>query len=362
MTPSGTGRAKPFLFAGGTLILIVLAAAWHMWGGRAIVTPPRPDTIRVQPVGRADFTETSPWLGRVESKGAVTLVSTAAGRVLAVLARDGAHVREGEPLFTLGGPLLDPQLSSARAQVRALAHELALARQMALRQEEAARLKVVDENVPAAAQTEVQRLEASWREGRARLASLEAAATLRAPVAGVFTARRVNPGQDVAAGTPLADLTDPDRLHVVATLYVRDGAPLQGLPATVTLDGQSAALTVTRVFPDQNAAGGTRIWMEGKGLEHLLRPGAEVSGTVDVAHHRGVLAVPRSAVVYDDEERPYLFVERSGTYTKTPVVLGFTSEKAVEVKEGLTASDRVVVEGAYELYYRDFGRTYQVED
>lgn len=357
------GWKKPVSLAAGVVILAVLAAVgWLFWGGRAPSHLPSPSEIRVQAVGRSDFAETSPWLGRVESQGAVTLVSTAAGRVRAVLARDGARVRAGQPLFTLGGPILDSQLSAARVQETSCAHELALAREVAFRQREAARLKVVDENVPAAAQAEVQRLEASWQEGRARLAALEAAATLRAPVAGIFTNRRVNPGQDVVAGTPLADLTDPDRLRVAATLYVAPAAPLQSLPATVTLDGQSAALTVTRVFPDQNAAGGTRIWMEGKGLQGWLQPGAEVSGTVALAEHRQVLAVLRSAVVYDDEERPYVFVERGGTYAKTPVVLGLSSPKAVEVKEGLKEGDRVVVVGAYEVYYRDFGKTYQVED
>jgi RND family efflux transporter MFP subunit len=357
------GWKKPVsLAAGAALLIVLIASGWALWGGRAPSGLPANSAIRVQAVGRADFTQTSPWLGTVESQGAVTLVSTAAGRVLAVLAQDGAHVREGQPVFRLGGPLLDPQLASARARETALAQELVLARQVALRQEEAARLKVVDENVPAAAQAEVQKLEAALCEAQAKRASLEAAATVRAPVAGVFTDRRVNPGQDVGTGALLAEVTDPGRLRVAATLYVAASVPLQGLPATVSLGDRSANLTVARVFPDQNAAGGTLLWLEGKGMEGLVKPGARVSGTVDVANHRGVLAVPPGAVVYDDEERPYVFVERGGACVKTTVVLGLASPRAVEVKEGLKEGDRVVVEGAYELYYKDFGKTYQVED
>ncbi|MGC8763991.1 MAG: efflux RND transporter periplasmic adaptor subunit [Acidobacteriota bacterium] len=350
------------LAAGGVVLALLAAIGWFLWGGRAPAPAPEPPLIRTEPAGRADFVQAVPWLGRVESLGTVTVTAPCSARVIAVLARDGGRVRKGQPLFSLGGPLLQARLDSARAQAAALEREAALAREVTKRQEEAARLKIVDENAAARAESDQRRAEAELRQAEAELASLEAAATLRAPTAGVFTDRRANPGQDVEAGTPLAEITDPARLRIAATAYLPPGLALEGRPAEVSVEGGVVALTVVRVFPDQNPAGGTRLWLEGPGLDGRLGPGAEVSGTLAAVEHKNVLAVPRSAVVYDEQEKPYVFVERAGTYLKTPVTLGLASSASVEVASGLGEGDRVVVQGAYELFYRDFGKTYRVED
>lgn len=357
------GSRKPLVIAGaGAALALAAAGAWFLWGGRGPSPPPEPPAIRTEPVGRQDFAQTVPWLGRVESRGAVTVVSPLAARVLAVLAPDGGTVQKGDPLFALGGPVLEARLDSARAREAALVREAALARDVARRQEEAARLKVVDENAAATAESDRHRAEADLRQAEAELASLEAAVTLRAPAAGVFTDRRANPGQDVEPGAPLAEITDPGRLRVVATAYVPAGLALEGRPASVSTEGGEVALTVARTFPGRSPAGGTRLWLEGEGLEGRFGPGVEVSGTLSAAEHKGALAVPRSAVVYDEKERPFVFLKRAGLYVQTPVTLGFTSHDSVEVASGLREGDEVVVEGAYELFYRDFGKTYRVED
>jgi multidrug efflux pump subunit AcrA (membrane-fusion protein) len=253
-------------------------------------------------------------------------------------------------------------MDSARAQAASLAREAALAREVSQRQEGAARLKVVNENAAAEAESGQRRAEASLRQAEAELASLEAAATLRAPADGIFTDRRVNPGQDVEPGSPLAEITDPERLRVVATAYLPEGLTLEGQRAEVSAQAGDVTLTVFRAFPDRNPAGGTRLWLEGSGLKDRFGPGAELSGTLEAAVHRGALAVPRSSVVYDERERSYVFVERAGGYVLTPVALGLTSSESVEVTSGLREGDRVVVQGAYELFYQDFGKTYRAED
>lgn len=357
------GWKKTGALAAGSMVLALLAGAgWLLWPGRTSAPSLVPPLLQIEPVGRADFVQSVPWLGRVESRGSVTVTAPCAARVVAVLARDGGSVRKGEPLFSLGGPVLQARLDSARARAAALSRETALAREVTKRQEQAARLKVVDENAAARAESDQRRAEADLREAEAELASLEAAATLRAPAAGIFTDRRANAGQDVEAGTALAEITDPARLRIAATAYVPAGLALEGRPAEVFAEGGSVALAVVRAFPDQSPAGGTRLWLEGEGLEGRLGPGAEVSGTLSAAEHRGALAVPRTAVVYDEQERPFVFVERAGAYVQTPVTLGFTSPASVEVVSGLREGDRVVVQGAYELFYRDFGKTYRVED
>lgn len=351
------------LLACGVLALAALAL-WPWWraGREEADSTNVPAGVSVQAVARRDFSEFFPWLGRVEGTRSVSVVALEAGRVEAVAARDGDRVEKGTVLFRFGGPELEPRLVAARSEVSELKTRLALAEGVVARREEAVRDRIADENALAAAKGEEAALRAELAQARGRLELFQAQSELRAPVSGVFTDRTVNPGQDVAPGTVLAEVVDPSGLRVAATVYGTAGASLEGLEASVEEAGKAVEAAVSHVFPDRSPAGGSRIWIEGPALARSLHPGAFVSGTVRFSSRSQVLAVPREAVVYDDHEHPYVFLEKGGAFVQTPVRLGLSEASWVEVDSGLKEGDRVAVRGAYELYYRDFGKTYQVED
>lgn len=92
---------------------------------------------------------------------------------------------------------------------------------------------------------ELTALQAQAQQARAALAEAEsvlADLTIRAPTDGVVLARMVDGGEVVAAGTPLLDLVNLDRLYLqVYVPEVEIGKVRRGLPAQVYTDA----------FPDQ---------------------------------------------------------------------------------------------------------------
>lgn len=319
--------------------------------------------IDTQKVSRRDFNSTADWIGVVESAGSVKIVALGRGRITAVRARVGTRVRKGDPLFEVGGPVLDAKKEAVLATVSSLKNRLSLAGEVVKRKREAARTKVVSENELADAISKEQDLSARLKAAEAAEGELDAQTIVRSPEDGIFTDRVVNVGQDVDKGALLGRLVDPVRLRIVATVFPSVHDKLKGRQAGVWMakDVTIGAL-VAKVFPDKTAEGGTVVWIKGSKLQKHLSVGEHVRGYVLLDVHRKALAVPRRAVVYDDNERPCVFVKKGGRFVKTAVELGLGSPGWKEVTKGLAPDDAVVVNGAYELFYKDYSKTYKVED
>ncbi len=318
--------------------------------------------IRDGEVTRRDFASSLPFIGRVESSKAVALVALGSGRVAKVVARDGSAMKRGEPLFVMGGPLLGQELSAASVEEKIARERLALARGVLSRKKASNESKLVDLNELASARAAVAQCSADLAAASSRLNELHAQEVYRAPVSGVFTDRRVNVGQDVEIGQPLGEIESPGSLRVAALIYGDNGAKLNGLPAKIDAGNKEAEAVVVQTFPERSPAGGITVWLEGAGLAGEFGPGESVQGRLIMASHDGALAVPRSAVVYDEAEKPWVFVAAKSGYVKTEVVLGLSDPEWVEIVKGLEAGQRIAVEGAYSLYYEDFAKTHAVED
>lgn len=75
-----------------------------------------------------------------------------------------------------------------------------------------------------------------------------------------------------------------------------------------------------------------------------------------------MLAVPKSAIVYDQQDHPFLFVSKDGIYKRLSIQTGMTQHGWVEILSGLKDDQLVVVKGAYELFYRNFNEMFKVQD
>lgn len=73
-----------------------------------------------------------------------------------------------------------------------------------------------------------------------------------------------------------------------------------------------------------------------------MRPGMRFQGTVELARRRGVLLIPREAIVVG-RSGPYTFRRTALSVEKVDLKLGREGEKDVEVIDGLSAGDRVLV-------------------
>ncbi|MFQ5668480.1 MAG: efflux RND transporter periplasmic adaptor subunit, partial [Candidatus Binatia bacterium] len=344
--------------------------AWYVRGPSGHGSPPagrtaplRPPLIATRTPQRRDFRLFARWFGQVESPVRVQLVALAPGRVISVGAADETHVDKGTLLFTLGGPQIESLLAVLQQDVSTLRERAKLAKHMLSLKRGSLAEKIATQEELLAAQDALAGTQAELGTATQELRRLQRAIQVRAPFSGTFSHRRVSLGQEVAKGDRLADLADISHLRVVASLFPPPGAQLEG---TQTMIDQRAGAplsgTVVKVLSQRTPEGATAVWIEGTDLNHRLHPGETVSGNIVVAVHRHALAVPQAAIIRDEHEQPYVFLERPDGYHRQPVQTGVVSGGWVEITSGVEDTDTVVVQGAYELFYRRFSTIYRVAD
>lgn len=359
----------------GGLILILLMALglagkilWSPAGRPQAVNRypqelPEAPLIETAPPARRDFQHTRSWMGRVVSQRIVRLSALEAGSIVSITAADAIRVQKGDRLMQLGGPQVQHQLASLNAAVEAWRERLPLAQQRVAhkRQAVAEKIAAVDELLQV--QDALAVIEAALRAAIEARQAFRDRLMLRAPFTGVLTQRQVSIGQEVETGTVLATLLDPAHLRIKATVFLDTSRPLRGLTAVVVPDtGSPLTGTVVRVLPSRTPAGGTRLWIEGDAIDRALRPGQRVRGHLRLETRTAALAVPRGALVYDAQETPYVFVQRGRDMVQQRVRTGLTSKAWIEILTGLSDTDQVVTQGAYELFYRNFNQVYKVAD
>jgi multidrug efflux pump subunit AcrA (membrane-fusion protein) len=208
--------------------------------------------------------------------------------------------------------------------------------------------------------------DATVASARAQLAQAEAAlgkTTVRAPVAGTVVRRSVAVGELVAGlmPRPLLAIADLGRLQVRIELDESDLARVQpGMAAYVTsmATGELRASGVVkqtafelgrRKVPvdDPRARTDTRVL---EGVIALEQPGPfklqqRVDVSIVLSSVKGVLRVPVRGV-HHDRAQPYVRLAGVLSTREQPVTLGVSNGDLVEVKEGVTEGQRLVMDPA----------------
>jgi RND family efflux transporter MFP subunit len=338
------------------------------------------------------FVQQVPWVGIVQSRASVQLSAFVAGRVEAVEVKDQTAVQAGTVVMRLGGARIATQRAQMQANIDSFKSQLALADQRVDRLSQDLKDQLATRDQLTAAQEARLKLQGQLRDAELALRVFDTQLVITGGAEGVFTNRQVSAGQTVEAGQIVGEVIDPNHLRIVASVLRgeivsrasrprseggtpsarrgQDGrdmgllrAVLKGKEATVRLSGNQVVRGfVQQVLPQTAETGATEVWIESPEIDRELKPGQTVSGTVTLRSVASALAVPASAVVYDAQERPYVFIEEKGAYQQRGVTLGLTQDGWVQVPSGIEQGDSVVTQGAYELYYRQFTRQFKVED
>ena len=114
-----------------------------------------------------------------------------------------------------------------------------------------------------------------------------------------------------------------------------------------TADGDGRLVSIGQTVDPQTRT--VSVIYEVKNPLNRLRDGMFVEMTIDTSGDREALAVPKKAVI-TEQGQTFVFVFDGGeTFEKRPVALGAEGADFYEVKTGLKADERVVVEGIYQL-------------
>lgn len=290
--------------------------------------------------------------------------SRVSGRIVDVLVNVGDPVRAGQPLVVLESV----EVGTAVADYGAAVARAAVARSAA---ERAARLyedRIVAERRLEEAQGDLRTAEADETAAATRLraygltvppspGSELGRVTLRSPIAGSVISRTASVGQWVEPAEQLAEVMNLDELWLLGAVYERDirhvevGQPVlvdvraypgEVFPGTVdlveaTLEASSRSATIRVVLPNP---------------DQRLKPGmfatARVTGTH--AHEpEQLLAIPTAAVQEVDGHTSVFVRIEEGVFVLQRVHLGEQAGERVEVLNGLSPGDEVVVAGSFVL-------------
>jgi RND family efflux transporter MFP subunit len=350
------------MLAAGLAATLTLATTLAGCGPKGAGAPPPPPVSVANPLVQTvvdwdDFT------GRFEAQQTVEVRARVGGYLQGVHFRDGQMVRKGQLLFTLDPRPAEALLASARAQlVQAQAQAAQTAGEVARAQSLLAATAISREEfeakraAAASGQAAVQLAQANVR---ARQLDLEFTRVV-APASGRVSNRRVDPGNLVSGGSSAADVlttivsSDPiyfvfDGSEALLLRYQREAIAGRAAPVKVRLQDEtdyrwSGVLEFTDNAIDANS-GAVRLRATIRNGAGFLRPGMFGHAQVVGSKPYQAMLIPDSAIVADGIRRIAIVVAPDGSTSPRPLVLGPLSGSLRVVRSGLTANDRVIVNG-----------------
>ncbi len=291
----------------------------------------------------AVYTGTAP----IEADREAFVLPKVRGEIKAVLVDDGQRVKAGQLLARLDGDQLRLEVAQAEANLRKLERDYT--RTVELQKRGLVSVTAFDN-----LKYELDAARATYD-----LAALQLSYTdIRSPIAGVVVRTdTVKVGNTVTPVGGVIETSDSALFTVTDfdSLVVKVNVPERELPKLVV--GQTTQITVDAVpgvvfngqvdliAPRVDAATATApVKIKVTDPEGRLWPGMFARIAIVIERRLGTLQIPRSALVEGDGP-PTVFVVNDGKAEQRTVRLGLSNGGFVEVLDGLTGSDQLVVIG-----------------
>jgi RND family efflux transporter MFP subunit len=269
-----------------------------------------------------------------------------AGQTLAVL--DDATLRAAAHQAEAG--LMAAQSQQAAAQTDANLASSTLERYKQLQAQKSVSPQELDE-VTRRAEAATERVEALRAQGEAAKAQDSGARAmlgytrLRAPFAGMVTARLADPGTLASPGVPLLQVDSDGPLQLQTTVDESAiGMVHKGMKISVSIDGATTANvtgTVAEIVPAADPASHSftvkiDLVSSGKLRAGMYGTAAFATGT------RQSILIPRSAVVQRGSLACAYVLDSTGIAQLRYLTLGAVQENNVEVLSGISAGEKLV--------------------
>ncbi|MBU6398844.1 MAG: efflux RND transporter periplasmic adaptor subunit [Verrucomicrobia bacterium] len=362
----------------GTLA-VVAAGGWWFTRSRAAAEV-RTLTVRESGVGGQRILLNAS--GYVTARREATVSSKVTGKVVEVLIEEGMRVKDGQVLARLDSSNVETNLRLAQAQLAsarsALEETKSLLRQADL---EYRRIRSLATSQIASA-SDLDKAEADFKSLAARLERQQADVAvaerqvgvyqqdlddtvIRAPFTGVVVSKNAQPGEmisPISAGggftrTGICTVVDMDSLEIEIDVNESYINRVQvGQPVEATLDAYpdwkipAKVIAIIPTADRQKATVKVRVGFER--LDPRLLPDMSVKVAFETAAgatggRRGLM-IPRGAV-HRQDGRDVVFVVNDGRVERRAVTLGASTQDETSVVAGLSAGERIVVDGPENL-------------
>ncbi|MGH7732658.1 MAG: efflux RND transporter periplasmic adaptor subunit, partial [Gemmatimonadales bacterium] len=272
--------------------------------------------VTIVPVRRDTISDALELVGRMEPTpgSSAILAAPTAAVVRRVLVQIGAEVQAGQLLIELDAPELSAQARTDSAAAAVATREAD--RQRALLAQGIASAKQADEAANAATAS---------RAAADATARLLARASVRTPIEGSVNDVRVQPGERVDAGAPLATVMDADSLDLVVPVPAARLSHLRvGQVAWIVAEGaatrhRAVVVAVAPAVDSITNAGRIVVRMPNPG--ELVHPGAGATASVILGVIRDAVVVPSTALVLiGDQQSVFVVGKDSIAHARTVTV------------------------------------------
>jgi len=346
--------------------------------------------------------------GVVEANETVRVTSEIMGQAKEVKVKDGEEVNKGDILIALGDEQIKIQVAQAQAtldSIQASSDKIKSgARPQEIKQAESALLQAklnrdsVEENylrmeklflekaisqqqyeqaknqyeiadvqyqsaqesyelvIEGAAEEDIKSIEAQVRQTKAALdmAKYQLKNTqITAPISGKVTSITVSTGEMVSPSIPLLSIIDVSRIFVKVGISEKDISKIK--------EGQKVNLEIDAFleekFQGEVVSKGVAVDQISKTLEvkiEILQPEVDIPvgvfarGDILVKTNQDALIIPSSALTRK-KDGIYVYVVEEGIARQKEVVLGIIQDERVEILDGLSGEEEIVVLGNQEL-------------
>lgn len=325
----------------------------------AVQAPPAPMVI-VGEVLERDAVSEREYIGAVEAMQTVSLKPQSAGEITKVHFKEGSIVRAGQILFSIDSSRYQATVDLRNAEVEKAEANLARATKYFERVKTADKRSVSESDIELA-ESNVLQGKAGVAQARAalKLARIELSYTrITAPITGRIGAAAYTKGNFVSSATgALATIEQIDPIRVSFSMPDKDylnqletfksGQSVYNTRLMLA-NGKTVPADGVRDFEDNRIDGKTgtlKMYLRYKNSDGLLIPGAMVRIVTQPVATERIKVIPQIAVL-SDAEGDYVYTLGGGNVVvRHGVTLGTENGAMREVKSGLAAGDKIIIQG-----------------
>jgi RND family efflux transporter MFP subunit len=362
-----TGRRTSSVIA-GIVCLLLASIAWMLLrepaptGSTPATTSsssaPAPATagalsVQVMKPQRKDIAQTLTLPANISPWYQATLYGKVSGYVKWIGFDKGDFVKKGQLLAVIDAPEIEDQYQQAESdyQIKKLTYE----RYHNVWKDNPDVIAKQDVDVAKAAAESAKHL----RDNRKTMLNYT---KVSAPFEGIITARFADPGALIQAATGSATQAAPIfTIMNMETVRIYMNVPQElaflakpDIPATLTvheLPGMVIKAAITRTTEVLDPATRTLlVEIDVPNRDHKLQPGTFINATLSLREHSNALVIPPAALVSSDNgKEKAVFIVEQNRARLVPIKTGIDNGVWIEVIEGLTGDEDVVVVGKSSL-------------
>ena len=315
-----------------------------------------------------NISKTTVITGKIEPRNEVNVKPQISGIITQLLKEAGDYVNAGDVIAKVKVIPDMGQLSNAESRVRLATINLRQAKLDFSREESLFNQKLVsadeyDKVKQALRQAEEERMAAEdalevVRDGISRSNAKASSTLVRSTISGIILDIPVKVGNSVILsntfndGTTIASVANMNDLIFRGNIDETEvGQLVLGMPMKITigalqdLNFEAALEYISPKAVENNGANQFEI----KAAVHVLkgnkiRSGYSATAEIELAHANNVLTVPESAIEFKGDSTFVYIIKDNGkekTYDRKPVITGLSDGVDIEVKKGLSKTDKV---------------------